>query len=409
MLHSVFAAAEIKKAWDNGVLTVDTNVLLDLYRYHENTRNSLLESIAAFDGRVWLSHQAATEFFRNRKRVIVSSSKGFQQAAEDISKLQQSLQNNISQLAGNRLIPSEITNQLDKTIRTAANEALNQIRKIEQDFPNFLNEDPILNRLLDIFDGSVGSDFAPELKDALAKTAEDRKNNKIPPGYMDKGKESDRSHGDFYLWQQVLNHAKENQCPVILVTSERKEDWWEEHYGNIVGPRPELLKEINEIAGQTVLIYQTTKFIQHASERLGSRVDQSIVEEIRAIGQAREKSGQAVNVVEQTAVMASPEENFGLLEIELARPVTNFTTTGHFSPYLDEVPNVYVDVLESPDGAPDFQVYASTGTRHDFNIHVRSRFKGTPMPTGKYIFNYHAAIYAELEEEIQSIDNEELG
>jgi hypothetical protein len=31
------------------------------------------------------------------------------------------------------------------------------------------------------------------------------------------------------------------------------------------------------------------------------------------------------------------------------------------------------------------------------------------MPTGKYIFNYHAAIYAELEEEIQSIDNEELG
>ncbi|WP_303875685.1 PIN-like domain-containing protein [Stutzerimonas kunmingensis] len=66
--HLPLPEEEIKKAWDNGVLTVDTNVLLDLYRYHENTRNSLLESIAAFDGRVWLSHQAATEFFRNRKR-----------------------------------------------------------------------------------------------------------------------------------------------------------------------------------------------------------------------------------------------------------------------------------------------------------------------------------------------------
>jgi len=400
--HLPVTEEEIKNAWDCGVLTVDTNVLLDLYRYHENTRDSLLQSIAAFNGRVWLSHQAATEFFRNRKKVIVSSSKGFKQAVEDISKLQQTLQNNISQLVGNRLIPAEITNQLDQSIRSAASKASAEILEIEKSFPNFLISDPILNRLLDIFDGSVGEDFPHEDKEPLAKVAEQRKTDKIPPGYMDKGKEDDRSHGDFYLWQQVLNYAKENQCPVILVTSERKEDWWEEHYGKIVGPRSELLKEISDIAGQTVLIYQTTNFIQHASERLGNHVDQSVVEEIRAIGQAREKAGQAVNVLDQTIISSDGKESYGLLEIELVRPVINFTTTGHFHPYMDAIPTLYVSILAQPDDAPDFELYASTGTNYDFNIHVRSGVKGVAMPVGRYIFDYQAIVHEEFEDNVSA-------
>ena len=58
---------EIDSIWKSGLLTVDANVLLDLYRYHESTRNSLINSLKEFKGRLWLSNQAAEEFIRNSK------------------------------------------------------------------------------------------------------------------------------------------------------------------------------------------------------------------------------------------------------------------------------------------------------------------------------------------------------
>jgi hypothetical protein len=54
---------ETDQAWANGTLTLDANVLLDLYRYHEQTRESLLKAMEAWTGRVWVSHQASEEFF----------------------------------------------------------------------------------------------------------------------------------------------------------------------------------------------------------------------------------------------------------------------------------------------------------------------------------------------------------
>ena len=53
------SSAQIQEIWDKGILTVDTNVLLDLYRYNQNTREALLESLNLFNGRAWISNQVA--------------------------------------------------------------------------------------------------------------------------------------------------------------------------------------------------------------------------------------------------------------------------------------------------------------------------------------------------------------
>ncbi|ADU67004.1 hypothetical protein Selin_2287 [Desulfurispirillum indicum S5] len=76
---------EIRNIWKEGILTVDTNVLLDLYRYHEDTREALLAAINAFDGRAWISHQVAEEFFRNRNSVILSSNSAFNDAEKNMA------------------------------------------------------------------------------------------------------------------------------------------------------------------------------------------------------------------------------------------------------------------------------------------------------------------------------------
>lgn len=40
--------AEIKKIWEEGVIVFDANVLLNLYRYSDATRKTLLELIHKF-------------------------------------------------------------------------------------------------------------------------------------------------------------------------------------------------------------------------------------------------------------------------------------------------------------------------------------------------------------------------
>ena len=58
---------EKSQIWEEAILTVDTNVLLDLYRFHPETTRQILNGLKSFKGRVWLSHQVASEFFKNRK------------------------------------------------------------------------------------------------------------------------------------------------------------------------------------------------------------------------------------------------------------------------------------------------------------------------------------------------------
>ena len=279
--------SETKSIWDDGLLTLDANVLLDLYRYHENTRRSLLACIEHFKGRLWLSRQASEEFFRNRSKVIISATNGFKQATEELSKLSKALSIAATQLQSNRIISADIAENLVSAVTSAISSAEQRVADENSAHPKFLSDDPLLERLLSMFEDAVGPAFSEEeLKKAKAE-AEQRKKAGVPPGFLDDHKDGDRPFGDFFLWRQVLDHAKAQSKPIIFVTSERKEDWWEKHSGLTVGPRLELLREAHEYSGQRVLIYQTDRFLEFATERAGGTIDTSAVEEIRAVDNLR--------------------------------------------------------------------------------------------------------------------------
>ena len=48
-----------------------------------------------------------------------------------------------------------------------------------------------------------------------------------------------------YFGGNALNYAKANHVPLILVTSERKEDWWEEISGANDWPQTRTSKRVN--------------------------------------------------------------------------------------------------------------------------------------------------------------------
>lgn len=383
--------SETRAIWDSGLLTLDANVLLDLYRYHENTRSSLLACIEHFRGRLWLSRQASEEFFRNRSKVIISATSGFKQATEELSKLRKALSITIAQLQSNRIIAASIATDLESAVASAISSAEQRVANENSAHPKFLINDPLLERLLSMFENAVGPAFSEEeLKKGKAE-AEQRKKAGVPPGFLDDHKDGDRPFGDFFLWRQVLDHAKAQSKPIIFVTSERKEDWWEKHSGLTVGPRLELLREAHEYSGQRVLIYQTDRFLEFATERAGGTIDTSAVEEIRAVDNLRATTS-VVRAVTQGVQSCNSTMSTGLLVVEIARPAFMFTASGHFDPHLQSPPNLKVRLIESPQALPAHRLHAASGTTHDFNVHLKSLDRGVTLPAGQYVFEYDAEV-----------------
>lgn len=381
---------EIDNIWKNGILTVDTNVLLDLYRYHEGTRKSIIESLSKFEGKRWLSHQAATEFFRNRTKVIVSSEKAFKQALEETVKLDSSLVSAVNQLKGNRIIPTSVADELETSVKDLIEQAKTKILKAKESYPQFLRDDTILTQLSNLFNDAIGDDFPEGEKPEIKIQAEERKSNKVPPGYLDDDKDGERPYGDYYLWRQILEYAKIERKPVVFVTSERKEDWWEIISGKTIGPRSELMKEANLISGQRVLIYHTELFLKYALERLKQPINEKAIEEIRAVSAWRAEQEIAVKLTEQLVTECTSERNSGTLQVDLKRSVRNFTVSGHLDPRMQDIPQLNVRLISAPESLPKHRIRAGTGTTHDFNIHILTDEFGIYLPVGSYTFGYKA-------------------
>lgn len=381
---------EIKTIWDDAILTVDANVLLDLYRYHEDTRNALLKAVEKFKDRSWLSHQTAEEFFRNRKKVIISSINSYDNAIQNCSDIRTGTEESLVRLKNNRIIPDKTAESLRTVLDKALNSAQESISEAKEKHPNFLESDPILDSLTKIFDGSVGEEFDKDQFSEAMNEGKRRMEAKIPPGFLDSKKDGSRPFGDYFMWRQILEFAAIKKKPIIFVTSEGKEDWWEKSSGKTTGLHYELLKEAYEKTGQRFIAYRTDRFFRFSSEQSGEESNESAAEEISAIVKARSASAPLIQVVSHTESLSSQNKNIGEIAIELLRPAFAFTCSRHFTPNLIDIPNVSARLTITPEGIPQHIVRAGAGTTFDFNVHVKSVAYNEHLPVGIYVFEYEA-------------------
>lgn len=383
---------EIKRIWNEGVLTVDTNVLLDLYRYHEDTREELLAAINAFEKRAWISHQVAEEFFRNRNSVILSANSAFNDAEKNISEVKKSTEEPLKKIKSNRIIPDDLEDKLEKAIEAAIESAISEVQEIREKHPDYRESDPILDNICNLFDSNVGPSFSKEELPDILKEAKRRKDSKIPPGYKDSSKDGIKPYGDYMIWRQVMNYIKEAGKPLIFVTSEQKEDWWEKASGKTVGPLYELLKEFFEETGQRFLLYRTDRFLEYSSETSGKAANTEAVEEIREFVRQRSRKVQLVSHINQEEEISEVDMSIGTLSVTLSEPAYKFTCSGRFEPEMSGVPILEARLVKSPADTPNHFVRCGTGTKFDFNIHMKSTDYGAMLPAGQYQFEYEAMV-----------------
>lgn len=282
--------AELHAALRDGLVAIDTNVLLSLYRYNPATVSDLLGLLAKLGDRLFVPHQVLREFWRNRRLVLGNPAGARAEAHRLLLKNRDGSTAAIERWAKQVALPQETTQELAALIEDAyieVNARLEAVGSVRVSAATPTDEDSVLNRLEPILHGKVGAAFIEDRSEAEILEGNRRVVEQIPPGFKDADKlESDnpeRAAGDYLIWVQLLEEAKTRDLDLVLVTGDVKEDWWERGaQGALIGPRRELIEEFREVAGGRVHLLEPAAFLQ-ASEVLDVEIDPQSVQDVERV------------------------------------------------------------------------------------------------------------------------------
>lgn len=278
---------EIDELWANAIIALDANILLNLYRYSDETREDFFKIFEKIKERVWIPNQAAFEFFNNRLTVISQQEKAYEEAISSLNDIESEFKNSRQHPFLSKKLLSRFS-KLTKEICTQLNS--------NKEFHNKrIYDDDILDKIESLFDGKVGDEFTNEELENIYTEGEKRFSKKIPPGYKDANKKDElednqRIYGDFIVWKQIVSRSKDISKGVILVTDDRKEDWWVRFSGKTLGPRPELIREFRTETEQYFHMYQSDRFLEFARDYLDEEIDQRAIDEIRELRKLDERN-----------------------------------------------------------------------------------------------------------------------
>lgn len=280
--------------WKSGLIVLDTNVLLGLYRMPLENRKDIQKLLYGLKDRLWVPYHVMVEYHANRLDVLKGEYDAASKMERDIQTAFEGFKSKVT-TEGNkrRQCWEKISTQLNEIgpmiavlLETARAERAHYIAPSETD--------TVREFLEDLLVGRVGP--KPE-NQAAVKAAEiaaaERFGLGIGPGYKDESKAGqlrvmdglvyDRQFGDFMIWSQLLHHCKVKKIEsVLFVTSDVKEDWWlDTKTGAGKRVQPELVMEMSrEAKVHNFDICTLTQFAQEARRYLHVDVEQSTIDEV---------------------------------------------------------------------------------------------------------------------------------
>lgn len=284
---------ELNKALRSALVVVDTNVLLNLYRYNESTRNDLLQVLRQLSDRLWVPHQALLEFWRNRLSVIASRGAGTDQALNALGKQQKATVDTIRLWAKTVAVEAQYQGELLGKVSALYSELEREIRAHAPSTQRVMvgaASEPVLRQLQDLLGGKAGRKPADAEWQAAVKEGNDRAARRVPPGYLDADKaDSDLPEGaagDYLVWLQAKEEAARRDLDLVLITGDEKEDWWWRHRSEFLGPRVELVAEFKARCGQQLYMMRPIDLLKR-SPALNVMVSSESVDDVERV--SREK------------------------------------------------------------------------------------------------------------------------
>ncbi len=295
---------EIKKSWasEKTLFVFDTNVLLNLYRYTETTRDDFFQIIHHISDKIWMPYHVGLEYQRNRLTVIKNEKAIFKNLQDYIDVIEKTLDTSkLQEMKLKQRLP-----ELDIKIKEMQGNIIKLLDMQRKEIaswnakqPDVRSTDNIRKRIDEVFDKKIGS--APKNQDwlnDLYKEGEQRYKLSVPPGYMDKLEKENKEnfmfagleyipmYGDLIIWKQVIEKVKSIDIDsLIFVTDDVKEDWWYILNSNgkkEIGARAELRDEIYK--NTNVLSFEllrTTDFLKNGKEILELTVKEASINEAK--------------------------------------------------------------------------------------------------------------------------------
>lgn len=271
---------ELQKLWDEGLIVLDTNALLNLFQYSGQTRGDFFNVLEAKANSLWIPHQAGLEFHRRRIDVENAQTNAFQKLSSAVASAKNPVEKALNEYTRD---PSLDASQLRSTLETSLGAIQQSIDAARENHNRSITERNmnanILARITALYEGKVGAAWTQVELDSLYKDGETRYSSKVPPGYEDaKDKQAPAMYGDLVLWKQLLRHSAGVNRPAIFVTADQKEDWWYRVSGKTQGARPELVDEYFVASGERVHFMLPERLLDFAKERLVDVSDASVDE-----------------------------------------------------------------------------------------------------------------------------------
>lgn len=255
----------------NGLIVLDANIFLAVYRLPHSAAEAFI-SILKHEKilkRLFIPHQVAEEFFRNRITVISDQVKYAQEVMDLLKAHQKSLQDEINAkirkhhpLLNRDSMNEEIVGMVDSIEK--------KFKETQDKYPINLDEDPFLSEIMILMNGRIGDELEEEAYKKAITEATRRKNEKIPPGYKDD------SIGDYLIWEQMMIRSLSESKHILFVTEDAKNDWWLNIRGEKQNAHPFLRKEFRERTKCEVYFLSLEAFQKWADAYLDISSDSSL-------------------------------------------------------------------------------------------------------------------------------------
>ncbi|MFF3358849.1 PIN-like domain-containing protein [Streptomyces sp. NPDC002917] len=286
-------AADYERLMRSGLIVLDTNVLLDLYRMNHRVRADMLTVLDSLQDRLWIPHQVVEEFWRNQQQdgLLGHHEDRASQAKQTLAKARENIRQAINRWAKEVHLSDDapIRRKLEEgsvglgsAIEVLSGLIDEQASSDEVPGSADTNRDPVIQGLESLLQGRIGAPMSDADRHAAIATAKSRAAIKQPPGFRDfeEGKPDPAAAGDYLVWVQLMEEAKRRGIDALFVTRDLKEDWWRSSMkGMPRQPRVELVHEMRAITGHQLFMMEPSNLMKQARSLfdLESRVDQQSV------------------------------------------------------------------------------------------------------------------------------------
>lgn len=279
--------------WADGLLILDTNALLNLFRYSQRAREDFLKVLTAKANDLWLPHQVGMEFHRRRIEIINEQGSAFGEIEKTLDKARGQVDNAFNTYKRH---PSLDISPLQAEFGTAVSAIIAKLHTAREEHRASMvasdTNEKIFAQITDLYNGRVGPAFSDEELAKVHQEGATRYDNQIPPGYKDANKGEPGKYGDLVLWKQTLAQVGTAKRSAIFVTNDQKEDWWYIVDSERHGGRPELIEEYYAASGQRVHFMTTDRFLDFATTQVND-ISTDSVSELESIARESAKSEKA--------------------------------------------------------------------------------------------------------------------